>query len=68
MVLHGRGAESYSNVYGLAIHHTSVLILTAVVILVLGVAYIARLAHLRRYGEVTEIRKQAPYTDSGDGK
>jgi hypothetical protein len=37
-VLHGRGAESYSNVYGLTIHYTSVLILAAAVILILGVA------------------------------
>jgi hypothetical protein len=34
MVLHGRGAESYSNVYGLAIHYTSVLIF----VLALGVS------------------------------
>jgi hypothetical protein len=68
MVLHGRGAESYSNVYGLAIHYTSVLILAAVVILILGVAYLARVVHLRRYGEATKIRNQTPYTDPGDSK
>jgi hypothetical protein len=67
-VLHGRGAESYSNVYGLTIHYTSVLILAAAVILILGVAYLARIAHLRRYGTATEIREQTPYTNPGDSK
>jgi hypothetical protein len=67
-VLHGRGGESYSNVYGLAIHYTSVLILATVVVLILGVAYVARVIHLRRYGEASEIRGQTPYTDPGDSK
>jgi hypothetical protein len=67
-VLHGQGAESFSNVYGLTIHYTSVLIFAAVVILSLGLAYLARIIHLRRYGEATEIRKQTPYTDPGDKK
>jgi len=67
-VLHGRGAETYSNVYGLAIHYTSVLILATVVVLILGVAYVARVIHLRRYGEASEIREQTPYTDPGDSK
>ena len=68
IVLHGRGAESYSNVYGLAIHYTSVLILAAMVILILGVAYLARVVHLRRYGDASEIREKTPYTDLGDSK
>jgi len=63
-----RGAESYSNVYGLAIHYTSVLILAAMVILILGVAYLARVVHLRRYGDASEIREKTPYTDLGDSK
>ena len=67
-VLHGRGAESYSNVYGLTIHYTSVLILAIAVILILGVAYLARVAHLRRYGEATEIREQTPYIGPADSK
>jgi hypothetical protein len=67
-VLHGRGAESYLNVYGLAIHRTSVLILAVVVVLILGVAYVARVIHLRRYGEGSAIREQTPYTDPGDSK
>jgi hypothetical protein len=67
-VLHGRGAESYLNVYGLAIHHTSVLILATVAVLILGVAYVARVIHLRRYGEASEIHEQTPYTDPGDSK
>jgi hypothetical protein len=72
-VLHGRGALVYTNVHGLAIPYTSVLIIVATLILTLGVAYIARLLYFRRsnLGEVTEIRElhaQAPYTDPGDSK
>jgi heme/copper-type cytochrome/quinol oxidase subunit 2 len=67
-VLHGRGAESYSNVYGLTIHYTSVLILVVVVIAILGVAYLARIVHLRRYGEPSEIREQTPFTGPADSK
>ena len=72
-VLHGRGAAVYTNVYGLAIHYTSLLIMVAALILALGAAYIARLVYFRRYGngEVTEIRelqRRTPYTDPGDSK
>jgi uncharacterized protein YqgC (DUF456 family) len=72
-VLHGRGAAVYTNVYGLAIHYTSLLIMVAALILALGVAYIARLVYFRRYGngEVTELRElqpRTPYTDPGDSK
>jgi uncharacterized protein YqgC (DUF456 family) len=72
-VLHGRGAAVYTNVYGLAIHYTSILIMVAALILALGVAYIARLVYFRRYGngEVTELRElqpRTPYTDPGDSK
>jgi hypothetical protein len=47
-VLHGRGAAVYTNVYGLAIHYTSLLIMVAALILALGAAYIARLLYFRR--------------------
>ena len=67
-VLHGRGAESYLNVYGLSIHHTSVLILATAVVLILGVAYVARVIHLWRYGEASAIREQTPCTDPGDSE
>jgi uncharacterized protein YqgC (DUF456 family) len=72
-VLHGRGAAVYTNVYGLAIHYTSLLIMVAALILALGVAYIARLVYFRRYGngEVTELRElqtPTPSTDPGDSK
>jgi hypothetical protein len=48
MVLHGRGAESYSNVYGLAIHYTSILIFVLVLVLAVAVAYVARIAYFWR--------------------
>jgi hypothetical protein len=72
-VLHGRGAGAYTNVYALAIHYTSLLIMVAALILALGVAYIARLLYFRRYGngDVTELRElqpRTPYTDPGDTK
>jgi uncharacterized protein YqgC (DUF456 family) len=72
-VLHGRGAAVYTNVYGLAIHYTSLLIMVVALILALGVAYIARLLYFRRYGngDVTELRElqpRTPYTDPGDTK
>ena len=72
-VLHGRGAAVYTNVYGLAIRYTSLLIMVAALFLALGVAYIARLLYFRRYGngEVTELREfqpRTPYTDPADTK
>ena len=70
-VLHGRGAAAYTNVYGLAIHYTSLLIMVAALILALGAACIGRVLYFRRYGngEVTELRElepQTPYTDPGN--
>jgi hypothetical protein len=72
-VLNGRGADAYTNVFGLAIPYTSVLITVAALILILGVAYIARLVYFRRYGngKVTELRElqpRTPYTDPGNSK
>jgi uncharacterized protein YqgC (DUF456 family) len=72
-VLHGRGAAVYKNVYGLAIHYTSLLIMVAALILALAVAFIARLLYFRRYGngEATDLRElqpRTPYTDPGDTK
>ena|SRR5258708_24099301 len=49
-VLHGRGAESYSNVYGLAIHYTSVLIVALALVLAVAVAYVARIVYFWRNG------------------
>ena len=48
MALHGRGAESYSNVYGLAIHYTSVLIFVLALVLAVAVAYVARIIYFWR--------------------
>jgi hypothetical protein len=47
-VLHGRGADAYTNVYGLAIHYTSILILAGTVIVALAGAYIARVVYFWR--------------------
>jgi len=72
-VTHGRGAAVYSNVYGLSISYTSLLIAVAAVLLALGVAYVSRLIYLRRYGygdvtPIREIQSQTAYTDPGDSK
>jgi hypothetical protein len=72
-VLHGRGAAVYTNVYGLAIHYTSVLIMVAALILALAVGYIARLVYFWRYGrgdvaELREFQTRTSYTDPGDSK
>jgi hypothetical protein len=66
-VLHGRGAAAYSNVYGLSISYTSLLIAVAAVLLALGVAHIARVVCLWRYGygDVTPIRETAKPTMAG---
>jgi ABC-type Fe3+ transport system permease subunit len=48
MVLHGRGAKSYSNVYGLEIHYTSVLIFVLALVLTVAVAYVARIIYFWR--------------------
>ena len=47
----GRGAAVYTNVYGLAIPYTSFLIMVAVAILTLLIAYIARLLYFWRNGD-----------------
>ena len=47
-VVHGRGAATYSNVYGLAIHYTSVLILFFALVLAALVAFIARAVYFWR--------------------
>ena len=47
-VAHGRGAATYSNVYGLAIHYTSVLILLFALALAALVAFIARAVYFWR--------------------
>jgi hypothetical protein len=58
-VLRGRGAESYSNVYGLAIHYTSVLIFVSALALAVAVAYVARIIYFwRNAGDGTaKLRK-----------
>jgi hypothetical protein len=68
-VRHGRGAAIYTNVYGLAIHYMSALLMVAAVILALGFAFVARTVHIWRYGEasdIQEIQSQTPYTDPGN--
>jgi NADH:ubiquinone oxidoreductase subunit 6 (subunit J) len=47
-ISHGRGADTYTNVYGLAIHWTSPLILVVALVSTLIVALIARMVILRR--------------------
>jgi hypothetical protein len=47
-VLHGRGAATYSNVYGLAIHYTSILIFLFALFLAAVAAYVARSIFLAR--------------------
>ena len=49
-VLNGRGAESYSNVYGLSIHYTSFLIIILALLLAVSVAYVARIVYFWRNG------------------
>jgi hypothetical protein len=47
-VAHGRGAAAYSNVYGLAVHYSSVLILFFALALAALVAFIARAVYFWR--------------------
>jgi hypothetical protein len=47
-VLRGNGAGSYSNIYGLAIQYTSILILLGAVLVTAAVAYIARVIYFWR--------------------
>jgi hypothetical protein len=48
--VHGRGAASYSNVYGLNIPYVSVIILVVLVAVVMTVAYIGRIVYFWRNG------------------
>jgi uncharacterized membrane protein len=68
--LHGHGAASYSNVYGLAIPFVSVLILVFVLVLALAVAYIARIVYFRRNqrDDEAKIHKIASSVNSGEVK
>ena len=50
VVLTGRGADSYHNVYGLAIHYTSALISVGVFIAVAAIASLARIVYFWRIG------------------
>jgi hypothetical protein len=72
-VLHGRGAATYSNVYGLAVHYTSVLILFLVLALALAVAFIARFVYFWRIGrdaaaKLRKIDSLGSSADSAEGK
>jgi membrane-anchored glycerophosphoryl diester phosphodiesterase (GDPDase) len=68
MVLHGRGAESYSNVYGLAIHYTSVLIFVLALVLAVAVAYVARIIYFWRnaHDGTAKLRKIESLASSVD--
>jgi len=68
MVLRGRGAESYSNVYGLAIHYTSVLIFVLALVLVIAVAYVARIIYFWRnaHDGTAKLRKIESLATSDD--
>lgn len=70
-VVHGRGAAAYQSVYGLAIPYTSVLILMLFLVLVLAVAYIARIVYLWRNGrdrtaKIRKIDSPPSSVDSGE--
>ena len=72
-LLHGRGAESYSNVYRLAIHYTSVVIFVLALLLAFAVAYIARIVYLWRNAhdgtaKLRKIDSSVSSTDSIDDK
>jgi hypothetical protein len=66
--LHGHGAASYSNVYGLTIPFVSVLILVLVLVLALAVAYIARIVYFRcnQRDDGAKIHKIASSVNSGE--
>ena len=49
-VLNGRGADSYRNVYGLAIPYTSVLVFFGILIAAVAIAYLARIVYYWRIG------------------
>jgi uncharacterized membrane protein YwaF len=58
-VAHGRGAATYSNVYGLAIHYTSILIFLSALLLAAVAAFVARTVYFWREARVgaIDIRK-----------
>ena len=68
MVFHGWGAESYSNLYGTAIHYTSVLIFILALLLAAVVAYVARIICFWRnaHDGTAKIRKIESLVSSGD--
>ena len=67
-VLHGRGAAVYSNVYGLTIHYTSVLIFLGSLLAALGVAFAARLIYFWRNGHdgAARLRSIQSHPSSAD--
>lgn len=67
-VLHGRGAESYSNVYGLPIHYTSILIFVLALVLAIAVAYVARVIYFWRnaHDGTAKLRTIESLTSSND--
>ena len=72
-VLRGRGAAVYTNVYGLPIGYTSVLILVGVMLAVLLIAYIARIVFFWRTGrdgaaKLHKIGSPADSVDPGETK
>jgi hypothetical protein len=68
MLLHGRGAESDSIVYGLAIHYTSVLIFVLALVFAVAVAYVARIIYFWRNGHdgTAKLRKIESLASSVD--
>jgi len=72
-VLHGRGAKSYSNVYGLSIQYTSILIVVLALVLVVAVAYVARVVYFWRNdrdgaAKLRKIESLEPSIDPVDDK
>jgi hypothetical protein len=65
-VLHGRGAAMYTNVYGLAMPSTSVLIFLVVLIASLGTAFVAREIYFwrRRHDTTADRPKNDVLTSS----
>jgi ABC-type Fe3+ transport system permease subunit len=65
-VLHGQGAESYSNVYGLSIQYTSLLIAVMALVLVVAVAYVARVVYFWRNGRARTAKLRESLESSID--
>jgi hypothetical protein len=68
--IHGHGAASYSNVYGLTIPYVSVLILVLLLAFVMSVAYIARIVYFWRNERdaAAKLRKIDSLASSADSK